>query len=260
MKKSELTHIIKESYKEILLEDSFSVKLNKFISKFPDNATSWADATDEIRDMASKVRQYYNEYVLDVNQDDPTALKPLNFKQFTTPSEWNTKGKQYIIDTFNKLTPDGKKDYFEYFSGWLKEHSKKLELKHLIKEQIRSILKETIGKYVSFWGTQIKETDKAILIKTKFTNYSEDLKQSQKQLDTFGNEDTLYGWNSDDIIEHEIWIAKSNIIDKVEHKVNKNFFIYLVKNFAVKEKLNVNGKTYIIHPVYADDLNFYKNN
>jgi len=90
-------------------------KIEKFLKKFPDNATSWKEATDEIRDMARTAKEYYNELVLDVLKDDEKALKPLDFKSIKTPSEWNKKGKEYIRNVFNKLNTQGKEEFIEYF-------------------------------------------------------------------------------------------------------------------------------------------------
>ena len=86
-------------------------RIETFLSQFPDNATKWGQATDEVRDMARLSKEYYNEMDLDVLADDPKALKPLDFKALKTPSEWNTKGKKYIRDTFNKMSSNTQKEF-----------------------------------------------------------------------------------------------------------------------------------------------------
>jgi hypothetical protein len=71
--------------------------IKKFLSKFPNDTTSWKSATDEIRDIAKDIRELYNEY----NEND--KIEALKFRSFTKPSEWNTNAKEYIIDTFKKM-------------------------------------------------------------------------------------------------------------------------------------------------------------
>jgi hypothetical protein len=87
------------------------IGLNKFLKKFPDNATSWRYATDEVRDIARTAKEYYNEL-------EYKNLKACNFRSFTKPSEWNTKGKKYINMVYNKMNAKTKKE----FNLYLKKH------------------------------------------------------------------------------------------------------------------------------------------
>lgn len=81
-------------------------QIEKFLAKFPDNAICWSQATDEIRDLARTAKEIYNEIELDLTEneiEDGKGLQPLNFRSFNKPSQWNTLGKQYILDTFDKM-------------------------------------------------------------------------------------------------------------------------------------------------------------
>lgn len=71
--------------------------LEKFISKFPDNATSWRYANDEIRDICKTLREYLKEY-------DNIDVEPLDYKSFKTPSEWNVNSKDFIRVNIKKLS------------------------------------------------------------------------------------------------------------------------------------------------------------
>ena len=124
-------------------------------------------------------------------------------------------------------------------------------------------MKANINKTVALWGTPTKETEKAILIKTTLKEFSESKKKSDKQLNVYGDSEeykNMYGVIWDSEIEYELWIPKSQIIDSLEHKVNKGFYIYLVNYFATKDKINIGGKTYILFPDYRENLDWFRNN
>lgn len=74
-----------------------------FLAQFPNDADSWRDATDEIRDFTHEVRTSYNEYVLDTYEDGPGAIQSLNFRSFATPEEWNTEAKKQINQLWDYL-------------------------------------------------------------------------------------------------------------------------------------------------------------
>lgn len=92
--------------------------IENFLKQFPNNAKSWEDATDEIRDLARKAKEIYNEVDLDVSNDSPKALKPLNFREFNKPSEWNTKGKKYILNTISKMSDKAFNEFYDEYSHW----------------------------------------------------------------------------------------------------------------------------------------------
>lgn len=85
-------------------------KLKAFIAKFPNNAKSWAQATDEMRDLARELREYYND-INDISEGQKGYIDGLPFKEFKTPSEWNTKAKKQILSTWKKLNKEQKEAF-----------------------------------------------------------------------------------------------------------------------------------------------------
>ena len=83
------------------------LSLNKFLEQFPNEAETWANATDEVRDIARMAKEYYNDY-------EHKKLKPCDFRSMVTPSQWNTEGKKYINDVYNKMNLDTKKAFNIY--------------------------------------------------------------------------------------------------------------------------------------------------
>lgn len=81
-------------------------KIERFLQKFPRNATSWSQATDEIRDMARTSSEY-----LEANEG--IIVAPLDFRTFRSPSEWNTKGQDYILANFDRMSPRTQKTFFD---------------------------------------------------------------------------------------------------------------------------------------------------
>lgn len=99
-------------------------KIENFISKFPDNATCWSQATDEIRDLARTAKEYYNEIDLDLlseEVEEGQGQQPLNFRALKTPSEWNTQGKVYIREVWTLMSEQTKKQWFENWSHWFNQ-------------------------------------------------------------------------------------------------------------------------------------------
>lgn len=89
-------------------ENDVSIEpLTTFLSQFPDNATDWSDATDELRDTSRFINELYNA-LTDGN------VVTLDFNKLGTPSEWNIESKKYILDLYNKLDIYGKKQFIEY--------------------------------------------------------------------------------------------------------------------------------------------------
>lgn len=84
------------------------LELLKFLQQFPNNATSWSQATDEVRDICRAVRQTYNTVDLCLTADSPNGLQALNFYSFKQPSEWNTEGKKFIFGTLRKMSNKSK--------------------------------------------------------------------------------------------------------------------------------------------------------
>ena len=97
-------------------------RMLKFLARFPDDARSWAEATEEIRDMARTAREYHTELDKDMQFDEwktnPNAPQPLDFRKIKTPSEWNTEGKKYIIDPLDKMSKQAVDEFMNDFKHW----------------------------------------------------------------------------------------------------------------------------------------------
>lgn len=89
---------------------NFEQNLIAFLDKFPTDATSWSQATDEIRDLARIVREYYNEMVLDVPNED--GIEPVNFRIIASPAEWNKKARKFILKYWPEL-PEKEKIFID---------------------------------------------------------------------------------------------------------------------------------------------------
>lgn len=87
------------------------IGLNKFLKQFPDDTKSWANATDEVRDIARTAKEYYNEY-------EGKNIKPCDFRSFKTASEWNIKGKKYINKVYEKMDANTKKAFNKYLKDF----------------------------------------------------------------------------------------------------------------------------------------------
>ncbi len=72
-------------------------ELFNILNKYPIDAISWSQADDRIRDLARKVREIYNELVLDVTEGDPGYVYPLDFRIYKSPAQWNTNAKSFIL-------------------------------------------------------------------------------------------------------------------------------------------------------------------
>ncbi len=86
-------------------------KIENFLEKFPKDATSWADATDEIRDLSRESREYLEEC-------DGVEVEPVDFKACKTPAEWNTRGRESILANFERMRPTTQKAFYERFREW----------------------------------------------------------------------------------------------------------------------------------------------
>lgn len=83
--------------------NDFTTKLEQYLSLFPDNATNWIQASDEIKGLCRLVRTTYNEMVINVCEEDPASVPSLLFKDFKTPSRWNKESKKQIRSLWPKL-------------------------------------------------------------------------------------------------------------------------------------------------------------
>ena len=86
-------------------------KIEKFLEQFPTDATSWVQATDEVRDLARASREMLDEY-------DDIKVEAVDFTATTTPAEWNTKAREAILRNYNMMRPRTQMLFFERFEDW----------------------------------------------------------------------------------------------------------------------------------------------
>lgn len=86
-------------------------KIEKFLEKFPTNATSWLQATDEVRDLSHTSREFLAEY-------DDIKVEAVDFTTIKTPAEWNTKGRKSILRNYDMMRPRTQLLFYEQFEDW----------------------------------------------------------------------------------------------------------------------------------------------
>ena len=86
-------------------------KIEKFLEQFPTNATSWREATDEVRELARASREMLDEY-------DDIKVEAVDFTAIRTPAEWNTLGREAIMRNYNMMRPRTQMLFFERFEDW----------------------------------------------------------------------------------------------------------------------------------------------
>jgi hypothetical protein len=84
-------------------------ELKNFLARFPNNATCWSKATDEVRDLARWSRETLEEL-------DGVIVEPINFREIGTPADWNTKGKAYIMANLKKMSNAAKSEFLKMFT------------------------------------------------------------------------------------------------------------------------------------------------
>ena len=87
-------------------------KIEKFLEQFPTDATSWVQATDEVRDLARASREMLDEY-------DDIKVEAVDFTAIRTPAEWNTLGREAILRNYDMMRPRTQILFFERFEDWL---------------------------------------------------------------------------------------------------------------------------------------------
>ena len=83
-------------------------KIERFLDKFPTNATSWREATDEVRDLARTSREMLDEY-------DDVQVDSIYFPDIKDPAEWNTLGREAILRNYDMMRPRTQMLFFERF-------------------------------------------------------------------------------------------------------------------------------------------------
>jgi len=94
-------------------KNNFLLELEEYLEQFPNDAKSWGDATDEVRDIARYAKEIYNEF----NEDN--QIEAMDFRSIKTPSEWNTKGKEYIFKVYNMMDNQSKEHFEKYIKGYI---------------------------------------------------------------------------------------------------------------------------------------------
>lgn len=92
-----------KNLKDYITEKKHSFKtltdVEKFLDHWRDDETSWAYATDEIREIARMSREYLHEF-------DEVEVEPIDFKAIKTPAEWNSEGKKFILKNLKAMSKD----------------------------------------------------------------------------------------------------------------------------------------------------------
>ena len=86
-------------------------KIEKFLEQFPTDATSWVQATDEVRDLARASREMLDEY-------DDIQVEAIDFTATRTPAEWNTLGREAILRNYDMKRPRTQILFYERFEDW----------------------------------------------------------------------------------------------------------------------------------------------
>ena len=86
-------------------------KIEKFLEQFPIDATSWVQATDEVRDLARASREMLDEY-------DDIQVEAVDFTATRTPAEWNTLGRESIMRNYDIMRPRTQMLFYERFEDW----------------------------------------------------------------------------------------------------------------------------------------------
>ena len=86
-------------------------KIEKFLEQFPTDATSWVQATDEVRELARASREMLDEY-------DDIKVEAVDFTTIRTPSEWNTLGREAILRNYDMMRPRTQILFYERFEDW----------------------------------------------------------------------------------------------------------------------------------------------
>ena len=86
-------------------------KIERFLDKFPTNATSWREATDEVRDLARASREMLDEY-------DDIKVEAVDFTAIRIPAEWNTRAREAVMRNYDMMRPRTQMLFFERFEDW----------------------------------------------------------------------------------------------------------------------------------------------
>ena len=107
-------------------------KIKKFISKFPKDATSWADATDELPDLHNHMAEIYNG-------EEPKVKYKFDFLYGSkTPSERNTRYREGIEKLLGLMSDNQIHEVYNHYDNWFEnrlQHGGDTELIKNLKER-----------------------------------------------------------------------------------------------------------------------------
>ena len=86
-------------------------KIEKYLERFPTDAATWSQATDELYDQARPSREFLDEY-------DDIKVEAVDFTATKTPAEWTTKAREAILRNYNMMRPRTQLLFFERFEDW----------------------------------------------------------------------------------------------------------------------------------------------
>ena len=86
-------------------------KIERFLEQFPTDATSWREATDEVRDLARASREMLDEY-------DDVQVDSIYFPDIKDPAEWNTRAREAVMRNYDMMSPRTQLLFFERFEDW----------------------------------------------------------------------------------------------------------------------------------------------
>lgn len=87
-----------------------SERLAKLLkAKFPPSATSWSQATDEVRDMCREARKLAGV----------AENKAVDFRRFSSPQEWNHHGIEGILQFYEMLAEPDQREFCSRFKDVL---------------------------------------------------------------------------------------------------------------------------------------------
>ena len=86
-------------------------EIEQFLEQFPTDATSWAQATDEVRELARMAREHLEEL-------EEVIVEPVDFRHAKTPAEWNSRGRAFILTCFDRMQGQTRRAFYERFKDW----------------------------------------------------------------------------------------------------------------------------------------------
>lgn len=98
--------MIREFKDYIKRKDGLPDDLMLYLEMFPDDALSWREATDEVREIAKTAREFIADY-------DGVKLEPFDFKNAASPAEFNKGGKEFITSVYLKMSEECREKFLE---------------------------------------------------------------------------------------------------------------------------------------------------